>query len=135
MINDEVPGERIFPGPKPPPAQFFGGGRGGAADIDLKRSPMIIWLNPSENDSPANPWKTGGPDNEGLEWGTDSVQDFADRLKESNYFDERGVPQPSHNDIIAGLDKNDVTVILKVTIPIPDGIQNEQEEAPGDFLA
>ena len=133
MINDGVQGEQVNPGPRPPEHTFHGGGRAFVKDLDLKRSPMVIWLNAGDGDTPPNPWKTGGPDGDGLEWGTDDVQDFANRLLESNYFDQDGIPQPSHNDIIAGLDKNDVTVVLKVTIPVPDGIQNEQEEAPDAF--
>lgn len=133
MINDEIPGERISPAGKVQEVPFGMGSLARRGSPTLKRDPVIIWLNSSDQDSPPNPWKTGNDDGKGYLWGDDTIQDFAQRLVDSKYFDDENVQQPTHGDIIAGLDKGDTTVILKVTVPVHDGELNEQDPAPDDF--
>jgi hypothetical protein len=133
MINDEIPGERVSPAGRVQGVPFGIEPRTYKGSPIVKRDPVIIWLNSSDQDSPPNPWKTGNDDGKGYEWGNDSIQDFADRLVESKYFDHPDAQQPTHGDIIAGLDKADVTVILKVTVPVHDGELNEQDPAPDEF--
>lgn len=136
-INDQVSGEQVTPAPSVANDPIAGGGHA-SPQPELGRLPMIIYLNPekeSVDGLPPNPWKTGGQNDEGFEWGGNTLQEFADRLVESNYFDDIKVQQPMHNDLIAGLDKNDQTVVLKVVAPIPkdQATHMEQQEAPEDF--
>ena len=136
FIQDGIEGEQITPAPSLQSNPISGGGENVGPKDSLDRLPMIIYLNPDDeprDDLPANPWKTGGNNNEGFAWGDNTLQEFADRLVESKYFDDVHVVQPMHNDMIAGLDKNDQTIVLKVVVPLDVRELNEQAEAPEEF--
>ena len=135
MIDDEIKGEKISPLSSvhsvPLPA-----GQGSLTEDKIKeRSPLVIYLNAGKKDSPPNPWKTGGPNGDGLTWGTEPVSDFAERLADSNYFDntENPVPLPINGDIIVGMDKDDTIVALRVSQPVQSSNIKEQSPAPSDF--
>lgn len=85
------------------------------------RRPIIHWIDPNSTD-PVDPW-------EDLVWGSDSAQDFADAL--IDYFDNLNTADPRQGDLIGGIDKDDVLVVLRISIPVEDSSNKfEQKEVP-----
>lgn len=54
---------------------------------------------------------------EDLDWSEDAPQDFMDKVKEKNFFDEQDRPPPFHGDIIAGRDKTERIIMFRLLIP------------------
>ena len=120
MINDGIPGEHVGVGPEPDITNI----RGAIIDsspAQKPRRPIVIWI---DSFGVANPWAN-------LEWGDDTVQDFATAL--INFFNDSSVPEPMNADLVVGVDKEDNVVVLHITLPIDGGNKFEQKEAPANL--
>jgi hypothetical protein len=93
---------------------------------DFKDEPIVHWLNISGGDTPPNPWIN-------LTWGTDTLDDFAQALVTSGYFDSNDIVDPSAGDTVCGKDSAGTIVVLKVTLPVANGVGREQKPAPAGF--
>ena len=133
MIDDEIKGEKTSPLSSVHSVPLPEGQGSIFEEKTKERSPLVIYLNAGKNDNPPNPWKSGGPSGDGLTWGTEPVSDFAERLADSNYFDDDQVPLPINGDVIVGMDKDDTIVALRVSQPVQSSNIKEQSPAPSDF--
>ncbi len=134
MIRDEVEGIRVndprgvnssgFPIGSSPSSASNPNNTSFALEVESK--PIVHWLNISGGDTPPNPWIN-------LTWGTDTLNDFAQALVTSGYFDVNGIVDPSAGDTICGKDSEGTIVVLKVTQPVANGIGREQKPAPAGF--
>lgn len=134
MIRDEVEGIRVNdPGgvnssgfPVDPVKGSAGDPTNASFALAIEDKPIVHWLNISGGDSPPNPWIN-------LTWGTDTLNDFAQALATSGYFDVDGIVDPSAGDTICGKDSEGTIVVLKVTQPVANGVGREQKPAPAGF--
>jgi hypothetical protein len=121
MINDGIPGEHVGRGPDPS-SVVVSGGLIDSTPVRKPRRPIVIWIGAFP--AVANPWAN-------LEWGDDTVQDFATALV--NFFNDTSVPEPMNADLVVGVDKEDNVVVLHITLPITGGNKFEQKEAPANL--
>ena len=134
MIRDEVEGIRVgdpsgvgssgFPISSSPSSASNPTNSSFALEIEGK--PIVHWLNISGGDNPPNPWID-------LTWGDDTLDDFAQALANSGYFDSNDIVDPSAGDTIIGKDSEGTAVVLKVTRPVANGVGREQKPAPAGF--
>lgn len=91
-----------------------------SADVpEPPRRPVVIWIDRDSTEY-ADPW-------EDVSLVEDKTQGLADALL--SWFDNEAVPDPIHGDIVAGLDKNDKLVLLKVTVPRDADNARREEQA------